>query len=286
MMEKLNNMKETAAFMGAAGIRFYCNNENGNYFNHWHTTFEIIMPIHNDFTVICNNIIFNLKVGDVLIVSPGVLHNIPVSTSEEGIIILADFSLLPHVYLKELESILFIISPAIVITKETSPAIHERVQQIMLIIKNEYFSDSILRKVSIYALLIKMFVLIGREYTANMDTFYETTSKQKVFIEKFLLLCNYIDNNCTKNLSLDFIADMAGFSKYHFERLFRQFTGVSFSRYQALRKIRIAETLLINPNNSITEIALHSGFTSLSSFNRMFRIIKSCTPTEFRKMYL
>ncbi|MBS7303966.1 MAG: helix-turn-helix transcriptional regulator [Lachnospiraceae bacterium] len=47
----------------------------------------------------------------------------------------------------------------------------------------------------------------------------------------------------------------------------------------------IAEKLLINLDNSITDVALNSGFSSMSSFIRMFKQIKGCTPTEFRSMY-
>ena len=36
---------------------------------------------------------------------------------------------------------------------------------------------------------------------------------------------------------------------------------------------------------SVTDVALASGFTSMSAFIRMFKIMKGCTPSEFRKMY-
>ncbi|MCR4932954.1 MAG: AraC family transcriptional regulator, partial [Lachnospiraceae bacterium] len=36
---------------------------------------------------------------------------------------------------------------------------------------------------------------------------------------------------------------------------------------------------------SITAVAYNSGFTSLSSFIRMFKIVKGVTPSEFRSMY-
>jgi len=82
------------------------------------------------------------------------------------------------------------------------------------------------------------------------------------------------------------VADITGFSKYHFTRLFKQFTNISFYKYLNQKRIANAETLLINPDMSITEVALHSGYTSLSAFIRMFKLIKNCTPTEFRHMYI
>ena len=77
----------------------------------------------------------------------------------------------------------------------------------------------------------------------------------------------------------------AGFSKYHFTRLFKQFANTSFYKYLNQKRIEQAERLLINPQLSITEVSLASGFSSLSAFIRMFRLLKGCTPTEYRAMY-
>ncbi len=51
------------------------------------------------------------------------------------------------------------------------------------------------------------------------------------YAERFLYVCNYINEHCTEDLSLETIAGIAGFSKYHFTRLFKDFTHTSFYRY-------------------------------------------------------
>lgn len=283
MIEILNGIRETVNFKGNTGLRLYDNNKNEVYPNHWHTPLEIVMPVQNTYTAICNNLTFHLNVGDVLLIAPGVIHNFPAAQAGERFIFQADFSILHNI--KELESTLSIISPAIVITKENSPSIHGRIKELMFLIKDEYFSNATLSEAAIYSQLIEMFVLIGREYTAKTDMFNVKVNKQKEYTEKFLSLCDYINDNCTKDLTLESVADLAGFSKYHFTRLFKQFTGVSFYKYLNQKKVAIAENLLIDPDISVTEVALRSGFSSLSAFIRMFKIIKSCTPTEFRNMY-
>ena len=98
-------------------------------------------------------------------------------------------------------------------------------------------------------------------------------------------VCNYINDHCTEDLTLEKVAARAGFSKYHFTRLFKQFTNVSFYRYLNQRRIEYAQRLLVNPQMSVTEASLSSGFGSLSSFIRMFKQVKGCTPSEYRMMY-
>ena len=131
-----------------------------------------------------------------------------------------------------------------------------------------------------------MFTLIGRNLSRQAD--YITVGdrgKQDEYLEKFLDICDYITEHCAEDLTLDDIANMSGFSKFYFSRLFKQFTNVSFYKYVNQKRIAMAEQLLIEPQNSVTDVALNCGFSSLSSFIRMFKIVKGCTPTEFRSMY-
>jgi AraC-like DNA-binding protein len=109
--------------------------------------------------------------------------------------------------------------------------------------------------------------------------------RQKKYVEKFMDVCSYIDEHCTENLTLDDIASYSGFSKYHFTRLFKQFTGSTFYKYLNQKRITRAERSLSDMTLSVTDVAMASGFTSMSAFIRMFKIMKGCTPSEFRRMY-
>ena len=185
-----------------------------------------------------------------------------------------------------MESTLSLIAPAILITRDTAPMIYEQIHTIILAINKEYHSNISLSSAAIYSKLLELFVLIGRNYTENVKRFDTGNQKQKEYTEKFIQICNYINEHCTEDLTLDEIAAIAGFSKYHFSRLFKQFSNVTFYKYLNQKRISYAEILLADSSNSITEVALRSGFSSLSAFIRMFKLIKQCTPTEFRNMYL
>jgi len=52
------------------------------------------------------------------------------------------------------------------------------------------------------------------------------------------------------------------------------------------KRITKAETLMLDPKISITDIAVDSGFHSVSAFNKAFKEIKHCTPSAFRKFIL
>lgn len=283
MIEMLNGIKETVLYKDIEGFKLHDNTDYEAYPSHWHTPIEIIMPIENDYEVADKNESYILHEGDILLINSGVVHGMPSVIRGERLILQVNISMLHNV--AEIESTLSTIPQLLLLTAENAPAIHERLKELMLEIYQEYFGDSILISAAIYFRVIEMLVLVGREYTGMRNNYDSAFSKQKEHTEKFMMVCNYIHEHCTEDLCLDDVADLAGFSKYHFSRLFKNFTGLSFYKYLNKKRIEQAEKLLVDPALSITEVALQSGFSSLSAFIRMFKLIKDCTPTEFRGLY-
>lgn len=284
MIENLKGIHETVNYKTNTNLRLYNNNECENYPQHWHTPIEIIMPTVNTYTICLREHRVTLNTGDIIFICPGVIHSLEAPAYGERIIFQAEISMF-HV-LKETESVLSLISPIMTITASNAPKIHDKIKKLLLQIAQEYNENSMLFEASVYAKLLTMFVLIGRNYTENTERFDAGNQKQKEYTEKFISICSYINEHCTEDLTLDKIAEIAGFSKYHFTRLFKQFTNITFYKYLNQKRIAYAERLLADPEISITEVALQSGFSSLSAFIRMFKLIKQCTPTEFRNMYI
>ena len=97
--------------------------------------------------------------------------------------------------------------------------------------------------------------------------------------------CRYIQENCDQMLTLQSVSDYVGFSTYYFSRVFKSLTSTSFLEYLTMQRIKKAQTLLADSSLSITDIAYQSGYTSISTFNRVFRKSRGCSPTEYRKYY-
>lgn len=286
MIESLNGIFETINYKQSTSIKLYDNDEYEDYPAHWHTNPEIIMPTENIYTVECYNQIITLREGDIILICPGCIHTLYAPEKGRRIIFQADIN--PLRFMKEIETLVTIISPLIVITPEDFPSIYDKVKSLLLEIKNEYLSSSTsFSEVSIYSKTLEIITLIGRSRAAaGMETpSPDAPRKQEEYIEKFIEICNYISAHCSDELNLEAVASMSGFSKFYFSRLFKQFTNVSFYKYVNQKRIEKAAEMLTEPNISITNVALSCGFESLSSFIRMFKIVKGCTPTEFRNMY-
>lgn len=286
MQPNLHGILEQVDYSTDFSILLYINNTPENFAEHWHPSFEIIMPIDNTYEVHIGNTHYNLQPEDILIIPPGDLHELCAPEDGSRLILLFDHSLITEV--KGISSILPILREPRIIRKGSASDmdIHDQITTLLWDIKTEYKTASPLWEVAVYEKLIRMFLIIGRKYFNNRMFFTESKqNKQKEYIEKFDLIFEYIHTNYTKEISLDIIADIAGFSKFHFSRLFKQFTNMSFYDYINKERIQAAETLLLDHSLSITDVAFQAGFSSISTFNRVFKKYKNCTPSEFRSLY-
>ncbi|MEY8523551.1 AraC family transcriptional regulator [Lachnospiraceae bacterium 38-10] len=284
MIESLNGIFETVNYKQSTSLKLYNNDEYEDYPPHWHTTMEIIMPTENIYTVECGNQTHILRENDIILICPCCIHTLYAPRTGRRIIFQPNTASLR--FMKDIEPLLNILSPLILITPEEFPTIHGRIRELLIEIKEEYLSvASSFSEVMIYSKLLEIITLIGRNHASRAESGSAIIGQQKEYMEKFLNICDYIEAHCSEDLNLDDIANMCGFSKFYFSRLFKQFTNISFYKYVNQKRITKATELLIDPKNSITDVALNCGFSSLSSFIRMFKIIKGCTPTDFRNMY-
>lgn len=283
MIEILNGRKETVLYKGINGVKFYYNCETDSYPLHWHIPLEIIMPLKNNYTVQMKGQELLVEEGDVLIIPPGELHEIKAPSYGERIIMQIDCSILGN--LKGMDSLLHMLHPYRIIKYEENAVLAKNLHYLLTEIKNEYFGNEAFKESSIFAFVVRFFVALGRASLKAEHIFPNITiNKQQEYIEKFVDVCNYITAHCTEEISVESVATLAGFSKFHFCRLFKQFTGYSFYEYLNIQRISYAERLFMNRDLSITDIAMQSGFNSISTFNRIFKEHKQCSPSKYKSL--
>lgn len=264
-------------------ILCWLNQETRSYPFHWHSAVEIIMPLDNTYTVRINDgTIHHLNTGDILVIPPGALHELIAPASGLRLVLLINYTSISK--LPGFSTICSLLAAPIQIVEDQIPAIYLQCRTILLSILNLYVDDEPYWDLSICSLFIQLLVQMHHYYTQTNTLLPQLNSgKQREYIHKFNLVFEYIDSHYMEELDLETVSDIAGFSKFHFSRLFRQFTNSSFNDYVNTRRIQAAIAMLASSEKSITEIALASGFPSISTFNRVFRNIKKCTPTEFKK---
>lgn len=265
-------------------IRIYHNIQDDNYAPHWHTSIEVIMPYVNTYTVDVSGERTVVEVGDIFLIPPGELHTLYAPDEEgERLIMLFDFSLLST--LPGMNTLLDSFHPYKLIRKSEYPEISENLQNCLREIEYEFFHENPYRDSCIYYTLVKFLVTLGRANLKALTPFPNLPeSRQHEYVNKFMAVCNFIDEHYTEDLPILKLCEITGLTKSRFSKLFEVFTGTSFNDYLNQKRISYAEKLLIYPNLSTTDIAMKCGFNSLSTFNRAFRTVRKCSPTEYRSL--
>lgn len=265
-------------------IKLYENAEDLNYPVHWHSAIEIIMPVEGSYEIQLRDKTYLLNKNDILFIPPMDTHGITVpADSKNGlrIILMVEPTILfslPGIS----ESIIKHYNTNLITYKEF-PDIHGKAQQLLMDCYHEYLKNDEYQTTAMYAKIIDFFVLLSRNYNRGLTSSDNLLNTRQDYIARLNTVFGYIHNHLAEDLSLDKVADIAHYSKFHFERIFKEYTNMSFCHYLKIKRVLYAEILLLNPKMNITDVALASGFGSISAFNRAFKEIKHCSPSKFRQ---
>jgi AraC family transcriptional regulator len=95
---------------------------------------------------------------------------------------------------------------------------------------------------------------------------------------------DFLDANLSREVSLEELAAVACFSKFHFHRIFKEVTGETVGQFALrLRLQRAASELVFNHAKNVTAIAYDCGFAESSVFSRAFRQRYGASPSQWRK---
>ncbi|MCH5437706.1 AraC family transcriptional regulator [Bacillus paranthracis] len=111
----------------------------------------------------------------------------------------------------------------------------------------------------------------------------ESKQSRNEYVRRIHKVQDYIESNIDSSLSIEELADVAGFSKYHFHRIFKGIVDEPLSRYVNRLKLERATNLLTYRSDmTVTDIAYHFGFTDSAVFSRTFKNYYGVSPSQYR----
>ncbi|MBQ7990374.1 MAG: helix-turn-helix domain-containing protein [Oscillospiraceae bacterium] len=277
MIVHLNGDYETVDYVQDRSVRLYDNIENEEYPPHWHNAIEIIMPLTNSFEAICGGREMHMSERDLLIIPSGVLHSLKACTGRRLILLIDNEAFINNPALTELTAVM---AEPVLINRECSQEFLDLAGNIM---KDIYVLYSNFNEVSEVYIYIKVLTLLAKvkEYQLSQVKYNDDGR----YAETFSVVLRYIDQNYMNDITLEELSAVAGYSTYHFSRLFKKYSNTTFINFLNRRRVRAAEMMLIEGDTSITDVAMRAGFSSLTTFNRVFKLINGYTPSEYKKLY-
>lgn len=109
---------------------------------------------------------------------------------------------------------------------------------------------------------------------------------QQEYMRRMQKVQDYIEQHIDQPMSMDELAKAAGFSKYHFSRIFQSLLHESPAQY--VNRIRMEYALFLlahRTDKNMTDIAFELGFTDSAVFSRAFKNFFGMSPREYRQEY-
>ena len=226
---------EFVDFLPDTKIRIWYSDHNEFYPTHWHDAMEIIYCESDKYVMNINGKTQEVQKGDILIIPGSITHSLDMKEDCHGFVYLIELDWLDQIPTAAL------IQPLIthpIFLQEKKSLLYQKVNIILEQIRNEYFSNNNLREILVYSHMLQLLTEIGRSKLDESEKITHIRSNvQKEYIERFNTVLNYINIHFAEDITLEQLAKQFGFSKYHFSRLFHQYTSYCFSDYLTYRRI-------------------------------------------------
>ena len=276
----LSSQEEDVDYVPETSIRILYNNKLRSYAPHKHLALEICIPIENDYKYIISGKSYTIVPGDIFFIPPGLLHEIECENEGCRFIYLFDVSFLTHLY--EYQFLADYLKEPHILNGTAYPNLYGQIYALFMEMNDQYFMyENMVLEMAIYSKLLKAFSLLA-SVSPQFNPVRTEDDKRKDRYAKFKALINHINSHFMDEISMEWAADYVGFSKYHFARLFKDYTDATFYDYLLHRRMQAAKLLLADTNKTVTEIAFQSGFNNLTSFTRSFKNVTGLTPSQYR----
>lgn len=255
--------------------------------NHWHKEMEILYVAEGSMPTYINGVLYHLHKGDVALIVSGDVHGILYSDPER-IVVIYQLDILKNKYFDD-ENIYELMS-VFDRLQRVSPLWPDEVKAAMitLIFSLRDMWDSGDRgteyKIKVKSLLTQLTELFwdkiprGQPQKGEMTLLHNKTVLEKLN-KVFLFICDHY----TEGIKIKDAADLLGISDSHFIKFWKKYSNISFHTYLNEYRTDRAIRLLLETDESVSQICFLVGFQNLKTFNRIFKSVTGTTPSAYRK---
>lgn len=281
---KIQGLHEKELFEQDFPFRMLINRDpDFDYPAHWHNAIEIIYILENRFTVFVNSKEFDLEEKDIIFIPSEDIHEFR-SETPTGTRLFINFELSGLGSYADTDRLRTQLCD-IRIVRRGEGGLYARIEEEIKKMLREWKNSGFASELYYTARMLDILLLLLRSTPSSVNMGNMKDSKKQLWgLEKINKSFQYIEQNYAEDIHLKDIAQAAGFSEYYFSRLFKEITEKSFHQYVSEYRIKKAEPLLMDPDYTVSEAAYAVGFSSISTFDRIFKKIKGCSPQEFRKL--
>ncbi len=278
---EIYDFDKTSAFNMSTGYK------ERSYQMHWHSYGEIMLVGPGETNIYkVNQNTYELVEGDFVLVWPMEMHAIVDADREHSLVIQFSNGFMNSLF--DLQRIMHFYRNLHIICVNAHPELAARLKEIAYKMKAYFYSDTSDCELKCCMLLMEFMMILDehrQEFVPEIGQEIYGRYNDDV-MRRMINVTDYIKNNLTADdLSQSAMAEMAGISKDYFSRMFKNVTGMNYSKWLNMIRLEKAVEMLSKDDMTLTEIAMMSGFQSISSFIRVFHDEKGMAPGEYRALF-
>lgn len=252
---------------------------------HWHQAAEVVYVLDESLKIGVNSDTYTLNTRDIMLISGGDVHYFEPQPRQVNRFILhfemAFFESFASV-VKDKRFTRILLKESDTVEGDSEVCVHRILEDQILGILNENEKKREGYKIALKARLFDILVILLRHIPMEPYSLHEK-NRHLNRLERLENVFRFVEQNFSSNITLEEISAVANFSVYYFTRFFKEATGMTFGKYVNNYRVAKAAEYLIDTNDSITEVVFKSGFGSIKTFNRVFKQLKGCSPSQYKK---
>ncbi len=238
---------------------------------HSHKVHEMYFLESGEVTYFVGNKIIPLKAGELLFVPKGTLHytsyenNFPVYRHT---LYISDEEIFPELsqYIEKLTE-----EPHIIIPSDKLYHISGIFKKFQQEERRPYEDKGLMYKL----LFSQLVIMLARYRKTDKSTVIPPLQRTIQDVARF------IESNITADLRLEALARKFSISPSHLSKQFKILTGTGLNEYVNICRVNVGESLLLETDLTVTEVAFKCGFNDSNYFTRVFKKIKGVTPKAY-----
>ena len=250
---------------------------------HFHDDLEFLYIASGTFKCVSNNVTYIANKGDVIFINSRIPHATeslePYTSTDMIQFDTSNFSSDTMSGISKYLSRFININKAPVVVFKSASEHTKELKMYLDGIFTEYIDKKPSYELYIKSNVLNIIAFLSRyDYLTDSSIFFVEKN-----IEKVMPALKYIDEHYDEQITLEELSTVLNLNPSYFCRLFKKATNSTFVEYLNFVRICKSEKKLSSSKESFAEISLNLGFSSVSYFNKVFKNIKGCTPTEYKK---
>jgi xylan 1,4-beta-xylosidase len=162
----------------------------------------------------------------------------------------------------------------------------EEIRKYLLLVMDEEQNEREAKPAVIHGFCGLIVALLLRHFCENISSESpknETSSDYNRNYDRLKKVLSFVNEHYAESPSLNEIAEIVYVSPYYLSHFFTQAMGMTYLQYLNYVKVTMAKQSLAATDDAVIDILSRSGFANTKTFNRVFREIVGCSPSEYRK---